>query len=70
MNRAGKKPEKLHLGEKEISPKEENSFLNMVGQEDIDRFNKPNTKSRKKKRRNPGQNTSQNQNWKRNTQKK
>ncbi|RIH65921.1 hypothetical protein D1164_06550 [Mariniphaga sediminis] len=54
MNRAGKKPEKLVSEEVDVSQKGEDTFLNMVGQDDIDRFNKPTGKHRKKKRRKSG----------------
>ncbi|MFW6310546.1 MAG: hypothetical protein ACOC1D_05520 [Prolixibacteraceae bacterium] len=51
LNKKGKKPEKLVSAGTESTKKEENGFLNMVGQEDLDRFNKPKKKIRKKKRK-------------------
>lgn len=51
LNKKGKKPEKIVSAGTEDINKEENSFLNMVGQEDLDRFNKPKKKIRKKKRK-------------------
>ncbi len=53
MNRNGKKPERLISEEKASVQNLEETFLNMVGQEDLDRFNKPKQKQRKKKRRSP-----------------
>lgn len=50
LNKNGKKPEKLILDDLNGPEKTEDSFLNMVGQEDLDRFNKPKKKIRKKKR--------------------
>jgi cell fate regulator YaaT (PSP1 superfamily) len=64
MNRAGQKPEKLVSENMEIAQKAEDTFLNMVGQEDINRFNKPKGKQRKKKRRPPNRNPHQNRNRK------
>jgi gliding motility-associated lipoprotein GldH len=64
MNRAGQKPEKLVSENMEVVQKAEDTFLNMVGQEDINRFNKPKGKQRKKKRRPPNQNPNQNRNRK------
>jgi cell fate regulator YaaT (PSP1 superfamily) len=64
MNRAGQKPEKLVSENMEVAQKAEDTFLNMVGQEDINRFNKPKGKLRKKKRRPPNQNPNQNRNRK------
>lgn len=52
MNRAGKKPEKLIGDNLEVTKKTEDTFLNMVGQEDLDRFSRPKKKTRNKKRRN------------------
>lgn len=51
MNRNGQKPERLISEEKAIEQNIEDTFLNMVGQEDLDRFNKPRVKQRKKKHR-------------------
>ncbi|MDD4424745.1 MAG: regulatory iron-sulfur-containing complex subunit RicT, partial [Mariniphaga sp.] len=67
MNRAGKKPEKLGFEDVATTIKKEDTFLNMVGQEDINRFNQPKSKPRKKKRRNSSQKSNQNPNWKRKT---
>ena len=64
MNRAGQKPEKLVSENLEIVQKAEDTFLNMVGQEDINRFNKPKGKQRRKKRRPPNRNPNQNRNRK------
>jgi cell fate regulator YaaT (PSP1 superfamily) len=64
MNRAGKKPEKILMENIETTGKEENTFLNTVGQDDINRFNNPKTRSRKKNRRKSKQNPNQNKNWK------
>ncbi len=50
LNRQGKKPEKLIHESFVNGKKEEESFLNMVGQEDLDRFNRPKKKIRTKKR--------------------
>jgi cell fate regulator YaaT (PSP1 superfamily) len=63
MNRAGQKPEKLISESKEVPLNVEETFLNMVGQEDIDRFNQPRKKLHKKKRRHaaPDRNSGQNQ---------
>lgn len=51
MNKQGKKPEKLVSEDFNSTKKEEDSFLNMVGQEDLDRFSRPKKKIRKKKRK-------------------
>jgi hypothetical protein len=59
MNRAGQKPEKLVSENMEVVQKAEDTFLNMVGQEDINRFNQPKGKQRKKKRRPPNRNPNQ-----------
>ena len=64
LNRTGQKPEKLVSEEIEISRNSEDSFLNMVGQEDINRFYKTGGKQRKKKRRNPSQFSNQKRNRK------
>ncbi|SHF56915.1 Cell fate regulator YaaT, PSP1 superfamily (controls sporulation, competence, biofilm development) [Mariniphaga anaerophila] len=61
MNRSGKKPEKLISEGKENSQNAGDTFLNVVGQEDINRFNKPQNKQRKKKRRKPNRNPNANQ---------
>ncbi|HZH73116.1 MAG TPA: hypothetical protein VFD91_11535, partial [Mariniphaga sp.] len=49
MNRNGQKPERLISEEKQNGLVVENTFHNMVGQEDLDRFDKPKPKPRKKK---------------------
>lgn len=67
LNRAGQKPEKLVSEGLEFSQKAEDSFLNMVGQEDINRFNRPKKQHRKKRgnpKRNPNQNPNSNRNRK------
>ena len=51
MNKNGKKPEKLVTEGLLDSGKEKDTFLNMVGQEDLDRFSRPKKKIRKKKRK-------------------
>ncbi len=53
MNRNGQKPERLISEEKASIQNIEDTFLNMVGQEDLDRFNQPKVKHHKKKRRSP-----------------
>lgn len=66
MNRKGKKPEKLVIDKYETGTKKSETFHNMVGQEDLTRFDRPKKgksrqKSRNKKRnsnRNSGQNRS------------
>ncbi len=62
MNRNGKKPERLISEEKASVQNIEETFLNMVGQEDLDRFNKPKNKQRKKKHRSPHSGRSQGKN--------
>lgn len=63
LNKRGKKPDKLMVSEKTNVVAENDSFQNMVGQEDLNRFDRPKNNSRKKKRnfhrgprRNPNQN--------------
>ncbi len=53
MNKAGKKPEKLSSESPEVMKKTEDTFFNMVGQEDLDRFSRPKKKPHKKRRRKP-----------------
>lgn len=53
LNSKGKRPEELKSDYTDKSKNEEDTFLNVVGQEDLDRFNKPSKKIRKKKRRHP-----------------
>ncbi len=60
MNRNGQRPEKLVSEYHEVTTNMEDTFHNMVGQEDLDRFNRPKGKLRKKRRpqhtnRNPEQ---------------
>ena len=50
MNRNGKRPDKLISEEKQTGVIIEDTFHNMVGQEDLDRFSKPKANPRKKKR--------------------
>jgi len=50
MNRAGKRPEKLVTEEKEVRKNEAETFHNMVGQEDLTRFDRKKSQPRKKKR--------------------
>ena len=50
MNRNGKKPDKLIFGEKKMVAQDPNSFHNVVGQEDLNRFDQPKKVNRKKKR--------------------
>jgi len=66
INRAGKKPEKLVVEGELSDSKEQNTFQNTVGQEDINRFNKPKSRSRKKKHK-KSRTPNQNPNWKRKT---
>ncbi len=51
LNRKGKKPEKLENGEQRAALSSD-SFHNMVGQEELTRFDRPKNYSRKKKRSN------------------
>ncbi len=65
MNRNGKKPEKLVSEKFESEPHQNDTFHNVVGQEDLNRFDQPKTTNRRKNRNNrrkPNQNQSQNQN--------
>jgi cell fate regulator YaaT (PSP1 superfamily) len=50
LNKRGKKPEKLIEVATDIYENENDKFHNVVGQEDVNRFNIPKKKSRKKKR--------------------
>ena len=61
LNKKGQKPEKLVSDGVEIAPKTEDTFLSMAGEEDINRFNKPTAKKRRKKKRNPGNYSPRNQ---------
>jgi len=51
LNRSGVKPEKLVLEGVDISKNREETFTNMVNQEDLDRFNQPQKRSSRKKNR-------------------
>lgn len=56
LNKRRKKPEKLIHSDESIQVNENNSFQNVVGQDDLNRFDRPKKKARKKKRshhRNP-----------------
>ena len=57
LNKRGKRPESIvSLDHKTAAEKDATSFQNMVGQEDLTRFDKPKNKGRKKRRthqRNP-----------------
>jgi len=56
LNRQGKKPEKLMNSDDAFIAKEKESFTNVVGQDDLHRFDRPKKHHRKKKRnfnRNP-----------------
>jgi hypothetical protein len=50
LNRSGKRPEKLLIEEKEVQKNQEEIFHNMVGQEDVNRFDRKKNQPRKKKR--------------------
>ncbi len=50
MNRAGRRPEKIIIDKTESTQKDSETFHNMVGQEDLTRFDQPKNNSRKKKR--------------------
>ena len=50
MNRKGMKPDKLDSGEKKAIEQDADSFHNVVGQEDLTRFDRPKKSNRKKKR--------------------
>ena len=55
LNRKGKKPEKLITDESRLAAKELDTFHNVVGQEDLTRFDKPKNKRRKKRNYNRNQ---------------
>lgn len=64
MNQRGKKPEKLLVESNNVIKNDDDKFHNMVGQEDLNRFDRPKRKQRKKKRyskqrRNPNRNPNQ-----------
>ncbi|MDX1283444.1 MAG: regulatory iron-sulfur-containing complex subunit RicT [Draconibacterium sp.] len=70
MNRNGKKPEKLISDQYDSGPKKSETFQNVVGQEDLNRFDRPKKHSRKKnrnKRRNPNRSQHQKQGSNRNS---
>lgn len=50
LNKAGKRPEKLITEKFEVTQKNADTFHNMVGQEDLTRFDQPKKKIRNKKR--------------------
>jgi cell fate regulator YaaT (PSP1 superfamily) len=51
LNKAGKKPEKLISADVAVTNSNEETFLNMVNQEDLDRFNLTKKKIRNRKQR-------------------
>lgn len=62
MNRNGKKPERLVTESYETAAKKAESFQNVVGQDDLHRFDRPKKQTRKKNRtnrRNPNRNPNQ-----------
>lgn len=64
LNRNGKKPEKLVIEKYDVTEQQNDTFHNVVGQEDLDRFDRAKTKSRSKKRssrRNTNRNRNQDQ---------
>lgn len=50
MNRNGKKPEKLVAENYDLRPKKADTFTNVVGQDDLHRFDRPKKQSRRKNR--------------------
>ena len=65
MNRKGKKPEKLVIEKYDGGTKELDTFHNVVGQEDLTRFDRPKQQDRRRnrnKKRNPNRNQPQNRN--------
>lgn len=67
LNKSGKKPEKLVLTDDSAITKQDTSFTNVVGQDDLHRFDRPKKQIRNKKRNyrrkpNPNQNRNKNQN--------
>ena len=50
LNKTGKRPDKLIFASQAVTQKSEESFQNMVGQQDVARFDKPKGHHRKKKR--------------------
>jgi cell fate regulator YaaT (PSP1 superfamily) len=65
MNKAGKKPEKLIVERHDVPIIKEDTFHNMVGQEDLTRFDRPKQHSRnsRKKKRYQSRNSNRNQNF-------
>ena len=62
MNRSGKKPEKLVTERYDAGPKKADTFTNVVGQDDLHRFDRPkkqNRKGNRNKRRNPNRSSNQ-----------
>ena len=51
MNKEGKRPEKIIIAKTETEEKDADAFYNMVGQEDLNRFDGSSKKYKKKKRR-------------------
>jgi cell fate regulator YaaT (PSP1 superfamily) len=67
LNKSGKKPEKLLVTDESALTKQDTSFTNVVGQDDLNRFDQPKKQVRNKKRNfrrrpNPNQNKNQNRN--------
>jgi cell fate regulator YaaT (PSP1 superfamily) len=65
LNKRGKKPEKLVVEKYDSALKEPDTFHNVVGQEDLTRFDRPKKQHRKRsrnKKRNPNRNQGQPQN--------
>jgi cell fate regulator YaaT (PSP1 superfamily) len=64
MNKTGKKPERLVVEQHDASVIKEDTFHNMVGQEDLNRFDRPKQHSRnsRKKKRHHNRNVNRNQN--------
>ncbi|WP_167616603.1 PSP1 domain-containing protein [Maribellus sediminis] len=65
MNRKGKKPEKLVIEKYDGGAKELDTFHNVVGQEDLTRFDRPKQQDHRRnrnKKRNPNRNQPQNRN--------
>lgn len=70
MNRKGEKPERLVVENYDTGPKKNETFQNVVGQDDLHRFDKPKQQKRRKsrnKRRNPNRNSNQNPNQRQNS---
>ncbi len=56
LNKSGKKPEKLLLHDESLELKDNDSFKNVVGQDDLHRFDRPKKQNQRKRRnfnRNP-----------------